>query len=175
MHEIFMTQWRLGHRSPLAGPMGSNGLCSSWSPSDIASMIRGAWNQSTCTYIFNFMFSIVIIVKNIVNPFLVREISKSHRCKINNIIYHFNRRSLKFCQRCGDLDRASNLKHQHFKNCQPYLKPHQRGFLRNGELPETNLEDFRMKLGITGMSEKSPKLKRELKESIKKEAACKTD
>jgi hypothetical protein len=32
-----------------------------------------------------------------------------------------------------------------------------------------------MKLSITGMSEKSPKLKRELKESIKKEAACKTD
>jgi len=63
---------------------------------------------------------------------------------------------LKFCKRCGLLDKVSNLRLRHFRTCQPELEDGESGFLRNGKLPDIREEEFRMVLSVIGSSVKAP-------------------
>ena len=55
------------------------------------------------------------------------------------------------------MDKASNLYPRHFKKCQRYLADDESGFLKNGQLPTTGVEEFRMMLSLMGMSQKVTK------------------
>ena len=55
------------------------------------------------------------------------------------------------------MDKASNLRPRHFEKCQHYLTDDESGFLKNGQLPETGVEEFRMMMSLMGMSEKATK------------------
>ena len=69
---------------------------------------------------------------------------------------------MKFCGKCGTFNRADVLKLHHFPYCQPKLEVWNSGYLENSELPETNVEDFRMMLRIMGVSEKPQKPRKRL-------------
>ena len=48
-------------------------------------------------------------------------------------------------------NRADYLKSKHISQCQGYIGKFDTGFLKLGELPEMNEEDFKMVLGLVGM------------------------
>jgi hypothetical protein len=52
------------------------------------------------------------------------------------------------------MDRAANLRPKHFKHCQRNLADDESGFLKNGQLPETNIDEFLMLMRIMGIDEK---------------------
>ena len=62
------------------------------------------------------------------------------------------RRTFKFCKSCGKIDRSDRLKANHFKTCQPCLGKSERGYLLDGQLPETDVEHFQMTLKVIGMN-----------------------
>ena len=68
---------------------------------------------------------------------------------------------MKFCGKCGQFGRTDNMRKQHFRFCQPELKGGESGFLKDGMLPETCVDDFKTTLCILGGSVK--KLKTNLK------------
>ena len=51
------------------------------------------------------------------------------------------------------MDRSDALGKYHFKFCQSNLPKGDRGFLKYGELPETNQEDFKVLLRLIGIEE----------------------
>ena len=46
----------------------------------------------------------------------------------------------------------------HFRRCQPYLDEGDSGFLKNGQMPRSNVEEFRMVMRLVGMDDKPPKV-----------------
>ena len=70
---------------------------------------------------------------------------------------------MKFCDKCGILARPSNLRLSHFPYCQPNLLDSQSGFLKVGELPRENLDDFRMVLDIIDLPEKAVKVNKKVR------------
>ena len=52
------------------------------------------------------------------------------------------------------MDRPANLRPRHFMNCQRNLAADESGFLKNGHLPETNIEEFQMLMRIMAIDEK---------------------
>ena len=64
---------------------------------------------------------------------------------------------MKFCAFCGIFGRGDKLKLQHMKGCQPGLQDDESGFLKNGQLPELDVENFRAMLRIMGGEEKPRK------------------
>jgi len=64
---------------------------------------------------------------------------------------------MKFCGFCGIFGRGDKLKLQHIKGCQPGLDKDESGFLKNGQVPELDVENFRAMLRIMGACEKPPK------------------
>ena len=51
-------------------------------------------------------------------------------------------RYAKACAKCGHVDRQDNFKKKHFNQCQPDLQEGNSGFLKMGEVPETNAEQW---------------------------------
>ena len=48
-------------------------------------------------------------------------------------------------------NRADYLKSKHIPKCQGYIGKFESGYLKLGELPDVNEEDFRMVLSMAGM------------------------
>ena len=68
---------------------------------------------------------------------------------------------MKCCENCGYLGRPNNLRQAHFPYCQPKLDFDETGFLKVGQLPRDNVEDFRNLLRLIGISEKGQKKRRQ--------------